>query len=94
MQKNKIVDIAKKIHINLSNEEIKVLENKLANIENAFDAISNITIPSNTIATTYPISTSCNSLREDVVIEIQEPNKFIKNAKNKKNGYVVIKNEI
>jgi aspartyl/glutamyl-tRNA(Asn/Gln) amidotransferase C subunit len=39
----------------------------------------------------YPIENSHHSLREDEPIKTENPNEYLKNAKNRKGKYVVVK---
>jgi aspartyl/glutamyl-tRNA(Asn/Gln) amidotransferase C subunit len=88
--KELLASLSKSLHFELSENELSALFNEFNSLINDFGAINKLNVE-HLEPTHFCVKQSYSSLREDVPVATKNPEEIIKNAPNKRDGYIVVK---
>ncbi len=90
MTKEQLKQIARKYKFDLDEEQAEVLAKDFSRFLKNLEKMQTINV-SNTHQTHYCVDVSCNTLRKDEPVNVDHPEEFTKNAKNKLEKYITVK---
>jgi aspartyl-tRNA(Asn)/glutamyl-tRNA(Gln) amidotransferase subunit C len=88
--RNELIKLSKDLFFELSESELDDLENEFSSLLEQFNRLENLDVD-NLNPTSFPISNSFAVLREDEAIKNENPQELLKNSKNKKGDFIVLK---
>ncbi|MDR1234490.1 MAG: hypothetical protein LBJ97_00190 [Mycoplasmataceae bacterium] len=90
IDKREFKELAASLHFTMDNVQLDKLYQESEFLLTALENLSSLKVDDLT-PMHYPFSASSHLLRDDVAIEIKEPEKYLNNAKNRFDKYVVVK---
>ncbi len=90
MEKVKLKELANSLYFDMNDSQLEQLLSEFSQIYNETELFKNIDT-TNVVETNFSLNNSCSVLRDDEPISSECTRKHLKNSKNLKDDYVVIK---